>query len=194
MFKCSTFEFCLIVIFCCCVGWPVLLGSSWNERDSDWNNLITQLKGRLYEESSLYNVKLDITKTNSSKYTLSVRMEIQWTNIRLQFIVFKIDQAILGLPIEFLRKGWKSPLVKSYHQYLQEMAVLFGASQSRAIRGMRDVVDFEIKLSKVLSIKHKFKNKNDLFRFWKAKRSFGRILENNITWRSCLNWRRNFRW
>lgn len=61
----------------------------------------------------------------------------------------QIDQAALGLSREYLIKGIENPIVKAYHAYQVDMAVLYGADRERAEKEMRDVLDFEFALANV---------------------------------------------
>lgn len=61
----------------------------------------------------------------------------------------QIDQAALGLSREYLIKGIENPIVKAYHSYQVDMAVLYGADRSRAEKEMREVLEFEFDLANV---------------------------------------------
>jgi hypothetical protein len=43
-------------------------------------------------------------------------------------------------------------VVKAYHSYQVDMAVLYGADRSRAEKEMRDVLDFEFALANVMKL------------------------------------------
>jgi hypothetical protein len=42
-----------------------------------------------------------------------------------------------------------NPIVKAYHSYQVDMAVLYGAERSRAEKEMKEVLEFEFALSNV---------------------------------------------
>jgi hypothetical protein len=48
-----------------------------------------------------------------------------------------------------LIKGIDNPIVKAYHSYQVDMAVLYGAERSRAEKEMREVLDLEFALANV---------------------------------------------
>lgn len=61
----------------------------------------------------------------------------------------QIDQAALGLSREYLIKGLDNPIVKAYHSYQVDMAVLYGADRNRAEKEMKEVLEFEFALANV---------------------------------------------
>jgi hypothetical protein len=62
----------------------------------------------------------------------------------------------LGLSREYLIKGIDNPIVKAYHSYQVDMAVLYGAERSRAEKEMREVLDLEFALANVSDFKFRF--------------------------------------
>jgi len=57
---------------------------------------------------------------------------------------------------EFLLKGLNESLVRAYHSYQVDLAVLYGADKEDAEKEMKDVLDFEIAFAKVRNIVIKF--------------------------------------
>lgn len=80
-------------------------------------------------------------------------------NTKLIFNFFQIDQAALGLSREYLIKGMENPIVKAYHSYQVDMAVLYGADRSRAEKEMKEVLEFEFALANVRKLKEMFDRK-----------------------------------
>lgn len=72
-----------------------------------------------------------------------------------QLFLFQLDQASLGLRREFLIKGFDDKLVRAYYDYMIDIAVLFGADKNRAIRELKQVVEFEMQLANVSTIYYK---------------------------------------
>lgn len=70
---------------------------------------------------------------------------------QLHFISFQIDQTSLGLAREFLVKGFDEKLVKSYHNFMVDNAVIFGADKERAEKELKESLEFEMKLASVSS-------------------------------------------
>lgn len=58
----------------------------------------------------------------------------------------------MGLSREYLIKGLNNTIVKAYHKYQVDMAVLYGADRKRAEKEMRDVLEFEFALANVSEI------------------------------------------
>lgn len=46
-------------------------------------------------------------------------------------------------------KGLEDKIVKAYFEYMVDVAVIYGADRPRALRELRDSLDFEIKLANV---------------------------------------------
>lgn len=65
------------------------------------------------------------------------------------FICLQIDQAALGLSREYLSKGFEDKIVKSYYEYMVDMAVIYGANRKRAERELMESLEFEMKLANV---------------------------------------------
>lgn len=65
------------------------------------------------------------------------------------FIHFQLDQTDLGLNREFLIRGLDDKVVKAYHDYQVDLAVIFGANRERAEKEMLDALNFEIALANV---------------------------------------------
>lgn len=53
----------------------------------------------------------------------------------------------------FLLKGLDNPVVSAYHSFQVDMAILYGADKDRAVKDMKEALDFEIGLAKV-SLSH----------------------------------------
>lgn len=49
----------------------------------------------------------------------------------------------------FLLRGVDFPVVKAYHEFQVDMAVLYGADRKLAEKDMRDALEFEIALANV---------------------------------------------
>lgn len=61
----------------------------------------------------------------------------------------QLDQASLGLSREYLTKGFSEKLVDAYYKYLVDIAVTLGAKRDRAVKEIRESVEFEMKLANV---------------------------------------------
>lgn len=63
--------------------------------------------------------------------------------------MFQLDQASLGLSREYLVKGLDEKIVNAYYKYMVDIAVLFGADRPRAVKELRESLEFEISLAKI---------------------------------------------
>lgn len=63
--------------------------------------------------------------------------------------MFQLDQASLGLSREYLSKGLNEKIVAAYYDYMVDVAILFGADRERAVKELRESLDFEIALANV---------------------------------------------
>jgi len=62
----------------------------------------------------------------------------------------QLDQSPLGMPSrEYFLKGRNEPALKSYEQYIVNVAVAMGAPRPRAETEIAQMVDFEILLANV---------------------------------------------
>lgn len=76
--------------------------------------------------------------------------EPDWINRFDSFTFYlQLDQASLGLSRKLLMKGWDEKIVKAYYDYMVDIAVIFGADRSRALKELKESVDLEIKLANV---------------------------------------------
>jgi len=116
-------------------GWPVLQGASWDEAKFRWEDTIYQFRKQgfntAYEYGYLFSLKISADSKNSSYR--SIHFGEPW---------FHIDR-------EYLVKGIYEENVRRYYDYMQQVAVLFGADSERAAVEMRDALLFEMKLADI---------------------------------------------
>lgn len=55
----------------------------------------------------------------------------------------------MGLNREYLVKGAEEKIVSAYYRYMVDIAVLFGADRQRAVKELKESLDFEIGLAKI---------------------------------------------
>lgn len=64
-----------------------------------------------------------------------------------------MDQLQLGLPgRDYFLKNTSDGTLTAYYDYMVAIAALFGADKKEAVREMRDVLDFEIRLASVIIV------------------------------------------
>ena len=125
-------------------GWPVLQGSSWSE-DFKW-----------------YEAQANTGKAGLGKdYIVSVYISSDSKNSSYRAIY--MDQPSLGLQREYLVKGLDDNGVKAYFKYMQDTAVLMGASKDRAEQELREVLDFEIELAEASAPREERRNASKLY-------------------------------
>lgn len=61
----------------------------------------------------------------------------------------QISRGQLGLSRKFLLQGMEHRFVKSYYDFMVDMAVIFGANRTNAEIEFLDVLQFEMELAKV---------------------------------------------
>lgn len=66
------------------------------------------------------------------------------------FLVHQIDRPDFGLSEKFTLQGFDHARVKQYYNFMVDVAVIYGANRSFAEREMRDVLEFETNLAKVI--------------------------------------------
>jgi len=114
-----------------CGGWPVVDGSTWNEEDFSWREMYYHLRKAGLKSGTILSFSITNDLKNSTKR------------------VIKLDQPTFGCDRAHLRRGMESKIVREYHRYQVDLAVIFGASRPRAEDEMKDVLDFEMKLANV---------------------------------------------
>ena len=63
--------------------------------------------------------------------------------------VLQLDTAKLGLSREYLVKGMEDKLVTAYYDYMVDIAVLYGANKTRAMKELKESLQFEMVLANV---------------------------------------------
>lgn len=61
----------------------------------------------------------------------------------------QIDQPTLGLSREYILKGNNDTIVRAYHEYMVDVAVIMGADRDRAWTQLNDSLQFEMALANV---------------------------------------------
>ncbi|XP_026818159.1 neprilysin-2-like [Rhopalosiphum maidis] len=108
-------------------GWPVLEADKWDGAEFTWKD-------------SVYKIK--VVTGHSVDYFIRFSIITDLKNSTLRAI--ELDQASLGL------MGTDDKTVFGYLKYMVDIAVLFGADRRRAIKELKESLNFEIKLAKIL--------------------------------------------
>jgi len=112
-------------------GWPVLEGDKWSEKGFEWYTYTVKKMelGLSILEIMGPTVGPD-TRNNSNK-------------------ALYLDEASLGVPREYLIKGFDDKDVQHYYTYMVESAKLMGANEATAKEAMKKALEFELKLANI---------------------------------------------
>ncbi|CAH1183162.1 unnamed protein product [Phaedon cochleariae] len=148
-------------------GWPVLEGEKWSEGEFDWRRSVYKFRRVGYSVDYFMDFSVGVDVKNSTKR------------------IIDIDQASLGLRREFLTKGLDDKIVKAYYDYMVDLAVLFGADRDRAVRELRESLEFEIKLANISLPSEKRRNATALYN----PMTMGELQKNfpSIPWLEYMN-------
>merc|ERR1712112_285300 len=126
-------------------GWPVLEGDSWDESSFSWIDTVYTFRQHGYSTNYLINFNVYMDFKNSS-----------WR-------VINIDQADLRSYREYLINGMDDDYVKSYYNYMVNVAVLLGADRVKAEKELKESLLFEIELAHASQAQEKRRNATRLY-------------------------------
>ena len=115
-------------------GWPLLEGEEWDRRQADtfkWYELVWRFRDIGYSVDYLLDFSVTADMKNSSERVLD------------------LDQPSLGLSRDYLLRGLQDHQVAAYYRYMQEVAILMGASRQAAQTEMLEVLMFETQLANI---------------------------------------------
>ncbi|KAK4879929.1 hypothetical protein RN001_008075 [Aquatica leii] len=112
-------------------GWPIIEGASWNEDDFDWKKQMYKFRRYGFDVNTFLDTTIGVNVENSSQRIVS------------------FDQADLPVNRLNLVMGLANPIVKSYYNYLIDLAVIFGADRDEATLQVKEVMEFMFKLAKI---------------------------------------------
>ncbi|XP_033212277.1 neprilysin-2-like [Belonocnema kinseyi] len=113
-------------------GWPVL-ENEWDEENFDWkrSTRVMQKLGFLIWYFFDYKIVPD-DLDNTTR-------------------VLNIDEPPLFIERENVIKEIQDPILNAYYNYMADIAIMFGANETRAQKELKDVLEFEIKLANISS-------------------------------------------
>eukprot|EP00102_Acyrthosiphon_pisum_P014814 XP_008185066.2 PREDICTED: neprilysin-11-like [Acyrthosiphon pisum] len=106
-------------------GWPVLEGDKWSYTECTWKDIVYKIREAGYSVDYLIRFSIGIDLKNSMMRAI------------------ELDEASLAL------KGTDEKSVAGYYRYMVDIAVLFGADRHRAVKELRQSLEFEIRLAKI---------------------------------------------
>lgn len=111
-------------------GWPVVVGSSWNESQFDWINVTGAIRKSGFKPEMFATFKVIADVMNNTKNMIFV------------------DEASLGLRRQLITQGPNHTTVRVYHQLMVDTALLMGATnRTRVEAEMWDVVALEAQIA-----------------------------------------------
>ncbi|RZC36911.1 endothelin-converting enzyme 1-like, partial [Asbolus verrucosus] len=120
-------------------GWPVTEGQNWDEESFNWGSTLQELTKQGLNSYIFFSLRTRIDVRNSSRSIL------------------QIDQPPIAYH-EFMRKGFNESIIRSYYDYMVDIAIYFGADQEVAHHEMKDVLNFEIAMSRVAELSENRRN------------------------------------
>ncbi|CAG0890073.1 unnamed protein product [Darwinula stevensoni] len=126
-------------------GWPVVLGSEWNDLHFTWSSLMYEYRKMGFSIGYFIEFSVAGDMKNSSRNIL------------------KIDQPTLGLDRVYLMKGLDDDVVQAYYDYMAKLAILLGAAPDRAQLELREVLQFQILLANYLLPNEERRNSTNLY-------------------------------
>lgn len=112
-------------------GWPVIMGKGWNENAFNWIQTNYKLLSFGYPTDNLITLSADIGLDDSSHRILMV------------------EEPNFFINTELLRKSINSTLLSTYHKYMVDVAVLFGADRNFAEKELLETLEFASTLANV---------------------------------------------
>ncbi|XP_050527946.1 neprilysin-2-like [Daktulosphaira vitifoliae] len=112
-------------------GWPVIMGSNWNELDFQWTDTIYKFRDLGMSVDYLIDISIKVNPKDTTSH------------------IIELDRATLNMNSLYLKRGIKDKMVNSYYRYMVDIAVELGAEKQMAKAELRRVLDFEVKLARI---------------------------------------------
>jgi len=96
-----------------------------------------------------------------------------------------IDQPGLGVSREYLIKGLEEEDVRHYFNYMQKVAIMFGADPVRAANELKESLEFEVKLAKASLPREERRNATALYHPMSLDELSASVPI--VNWTSCIN-------
>ncbi|CAG0902422.1 unnamed protein product [Cyprideis torosa] len=126
-------------------GWPVLDGDDFDEESFNWINVIYKIRQTGMNIDYLFDVGI----VEDPKET--------------EHRIFLLDQPSLGMGRKCFARGKDDADVKVYLNFMTAIAVELGAERDEAEKELKDSLDFEINLSRILVSEEKRRNISQLY-------------------------------
>ncbi|CAL4119395.1 unnamed protein product [Meganyctiphanes norvegica] len=127
-------------------GWPVVEGDKWHPSNYKWTQNLYQNNKLGYSSDTFFGLGVYSDLKNSS-----------WR-------IISLSQPELGMPSrEYLLKPFNDSDIQAYYKYQIGMAVLLGADRKRAERELKEMIEFETEIAKIILPKAERRNYTKLY-------------------------------
>ncbi|XP_034935150.1 neprilysin-2-like isoform X2 [Chelonus insularis] len=137
-------------------GWP-LMPTRWNKVIFSWEELVYKIRRNGYTGDYFIGLSINVDPRNSSKLALYMQ------DPELEF------------PYEQFSKGLDDPTIKAYYSYMIDIAELLGVDRNQAKNQFADVLEFEMRLSKLIHESDRVTTSLKIMRMKDIKWSWPRI-------------------
>ena len=134
----------------------------------------------IFRDETIYKLRANGYSTD---YLFDFSIASDWKNSSWRTIY--IDQPELGVSREYLIKGLEEKDVRHYYDYMQKVAVMFGADPVRAAHELKESLEFEVKLAKASLPREERRNATALYHPMSLDELS--IAVPIINWTSCIN-------
>lgn len=144
-------------------GWMQKIANDFNSSSLNSYNLFYVFKGLLNISPIYCKLQKLLLHTAVSLFSYRtnevnpIKLALYWCLVLKQkrkqktpkkCFVLQIGQPCAGFA-KLLKKGMNETLVKAYFEYLVDIAVLYGADRSQAVKDMKQYLEFRIEQAKV---------------------------------------------
>jgi len=127
-------------------GWPVIERDKWQlEETFNWWGWNYKINEAGFDADSIVKLTINVDDKNTSLHVL------------------KLDQATLGMPREYLIKGFDDTDVQHYYKFMINTAVLLGAKLEVAKEELKESLLFEINLAYINVAKEERRNLSKIY-------------------------------
>ncbi|KAK4879425.1 hypothetical protein RN001_007571 [Aquatica leii] len=112
-------------------GWPLLDGPKWNETAFEWTKMVYKLR----------------KSGGGFGYFISVGVLTHPPNQTRRYIC--LDETPLKIR-QNLSNGFNDTMVRAWYAYIVDIALMYGAKNASAVKELKDVIDFKMKLANIL--------------------------------------------
>lgn len=116
-------------------GWPVLDDGRWDGAGFRWTDRVYRFRELGLNVDYLVDLSVAVNHNNTAEH------------------VVELDRPTLGLNLVYLKRGLGDKMVDSYYRYMVDVAVALGAQRPRAVRELRQSLNFEVLLARMSQVR-----------------------------------------